>query len=83
MTGKLDMNGKQIKKLKDPSETTDAVNKQYVDDQDSAQVSKSGDTMTGALAMGTNRITGLGDPTSNQDAATKKYVDGRITHVTH
>lgn len=31
MTGNLDMNEKQIIKLKDPTETTDADNKQYVD----------------------------------------------------
>ena len=31
MTGNLDMKNKQIKKLKDPTNKTDAVNKQYVD----------------------------------------------------
>lgn len=31
MTGNLDMNDNQIKKLKLPTETTDAANKQYVD----------------------------------------------------
>ncbi|KAH3847357.1 hypothetical protein DPMN_089677 [Dreissena polymorpha] len=71
MTGTLDMNGRAITNLLDPSAAQGAATKSYVDKQDSAQiitlnsyvdthaVSKSGDTMTGDLNMGGRMVKGL------------------------
>ena len=72
MTGSLTLNA-------DPSSNLHASTKQYVDNNDALQVTKSGDTMSGELNMGSNKITNLGTPTSSLDAATKDYVDDTIT----
>ena len=71
VTGNLYMNGYSISGLNDPTDSTQAANKNYVD----KMLPKTGGAMTGAINMGTNRITGLGTPTANTDAATKGYVD--------
>ena len=71
MEGAINMNGRKISGLNDPTEDTEAARKSYVD----KMLPKSGGTMTGPIAMGGNRITDLGTPTSNSDAATKGYSD--------
>ena len=55
----LHMGGSLIVGLGTPTNPQHAVNKQYVDSKDSAQVSKRGDTMIGDLNMRNNLIKGL------------------------
>ena len=71
VTGNLYMNGYSISGLNDPTDSTQAANKGYVD----KMLPKLGGAMTGAINMGTNRITDLGMPAANTDAATKGYAD--------
>ena len=71
VTGNLYMNGYSISGLNDPTDSTQAANKNYVD----KMLPKTGGAMTGTINMGTNRITDLGTPTANTDAATKGYAD--------
>ena len=71
VTGNLYMNGYSISGLNDPTDSTQAANKNYVD----KMLPKSGGTMSGSIAMGGNKITDLGTPTANTDAATKGYSD--------
>ena len=71
VTGNLYMNGYSISGLNDPTDSTQAANKGYVD----KMLPKTGGTMSGAINMGTNRITDLGMPAANTDAATKGYAD--------
>ena len=71
VTGNLYMNGYSISGLNDPTDSTQAANKGYVD----KMLPKTGGAMTGAINMGTNRITDLGMPAANTDAATKGYAD--------
>lgn len=68
MTGSLTLNA-------DPSSNLHASTKQYVDNNDALQVTKSGDTMSGELNMGSNKVTNLAAPTVDADAANKNYVD--------
>ena len=67
-TANQSLGGNQITNLGAPSFASDAANKNYVDDQDTLKVSKTGDTLSGYLTL-------HADPTSNMHAATKKYVD--------
>lgn len=71
VTGNLYMNGYSISGLNDPTDSTQAATKGYVD----KMLPKTGGAMTGAINMGTNRITDLGTPAANTDAATKGYAD--------
>lgn len=71
VTGNLYMNGYSISGLNDPTDSTQAANKGYVD----KMLPKTGGTMSGSIVMGGNRITDLGTPTANTDAATKGYSD--------
>lgn len=71
VTGNLYMNGYSISGLNDPTDSTQAANKNYVD----KMLPKTGGTMTGPIAMGGNRITDLGAPENSADAATKGYAD--------
>ena len=71
VTGNLYMNGYSISGLNDPTDSTQAANKGYVD----KMLPKTGGTMSGSIVMGGNRITDLGTPTANTDAATKGYAD--------
>ena len=71
VTGNLYMNGYSISGLNDPTDSTQAAKKGYVD----KMLPKTGGAMTGAIDMGTNRITDLGTPAANTDAATKGYAD--------
>ena len=59
----------------DPDRDTMLARKKYIDDQDSKQVSKSGDSMTGDLDMQTNFIYSTAIPNDNSDLTNKKYVD--------
>jgi hypothetical protein len=79
ISGSLDMvagSSATITGLSNPTNSSDAANKGYVDTQDALRLALLGGTMSGAIAMGSNKITGLGTPTADQDAATKAYVDG-------
>ena len=83
MTGDLIMSGGvTVTGLPLPTANSEASSKQYTDQQDALQVTKSGDTMSGSLAMGGNKITGLGTPSANTDASTKGYVDGILGSAT-
>ena len=84
MVGRINMGGKKITGLMDPTEPQDAATMGSVTSLTSwlndRKVSKDGDSMTGELAMSGNRVTGLGTPTDNEDAVTKEYVDQQIGH---
>jgi hypothetical protein len=83
MTGDLIMSGGvTVTGLPLPTANSEASSKQYTDQQDALQVTKSGDTMSGSLAMGGNKITGLGTPSANTDASTKGYTDGILGSAT-
>lgn len=71
VTGNLYMNGYSISGLSDPTDSTQAANKNYVD----KMLPKTGGTMSGSIAMGGNRIGTLGDPIYPDNAATKGYAD--------
>ena len=71
VTGNLYMNGYSISGLNDPTDSTQAATKGYVD----KMLPKTGGAMSGSISMGGNRITDLGTPTANSDAATKGYSD--------
>ena len=84
MTGRINMGGKKITSLAEPTENSDAVTKgysdrfhQYLNDR---KLDKSGGTLTGSLDMSGEKITRVGDPTDNKDAVTKEYVDAQIQH---
>ena len=84
MTGRINMGGKKITSLAEPTEDQDAATaryvSQYVSHLNNVKVSKDGDTMTGPLDMSGEKITRVGDPTDNKDAVTKEYVDALIQH---
>ena len=84
MTGRINMGGKKITSLAEPTEDQDAATaryvSQYVSHLNNVKVSKDGDTMTGPLDMSGEKITRVGDPTDNKDAVTKEYVDAQIQH---
>ena len=84
MTGRINMGGKKITSLAEPTEDQDAATaryvSQYVSHLNNVKVSKDGDTMTGPLDMSGEKITRVGDPTDNKDAVTKEYVDSLIQH---
>ena len=84
MTGRINVGGKKITSLAEPTEIADAVTKgyagrfhQYLNDR---KLDKSGGTLTGSLDMSGEKITRVGDPTDNKDAVTKEYVDPQIQH---
>ena len=84
MTRRINMGGKKIVELGEPTENSDAVTKRYTDlfyrYLNDRKVSKDGDTMTGDLNMGCQKVTDIGTPTENSDATTKEYVDRLIQH---
>ena len=69
MTGAINMNGQKITGLNDPTQSTEAARKAYVD----KMLPKSGGTMTGNISMGGKKVTGLGTPTGSGDAVPKSY----------
>ena len=83
----LDMQNFKIEKLGNPTNTTDAVNKGYVDSNaginqataDGLYLQKSGGTLTGELDMGDNKITNVGSPASDSDVTTKKWTVGLLS----
>ena len=84
MTGRINMGGKKITSLAEPTEIADAVTKGYADRfhqyLNDRKLDKSGGTLTGSLDMSGEKITRVGDPTDNKDAVTKEYVDAQIQH---
>lgn len=77
VTGNLYMNGYSISGLNDPTDSTQAANKNYVD----KMLPKTGGAMTGAINMNGQPISGLNDPTEDTQAARKGYVDGIIGKI--
>ena len=81
MTGRINMGGKKITSLAEPTENSDAVTKGYADrfhqHLNDRKLDKSGGTLTGSLDMSGEKITRVGDPTDNKDAVTKEYVDNK------
>jgi hypothetical protein len=47
----IQMGGRSIVGVADPTNNKDVTNKEYVDDKDALKVSKAGDTMTGNLTL--------------------------------
>jgi hypothetical protein len=81
INGSLDMvagSSATITGLSNPTNASDAANKDYVDTQDALKLNLAGGTMSGNIAMGNNLVTGLGTPVSGGDATNKTYVDGQI-----
>lgn len=84
MTGNITMSGgAKVTGLPTPTETGDAVPKNYVDQQLSqglAQYLKlTGGTMTGNIIMsGGSTVTGIADPVNDNDAVPKKYLEKTI-----
>ena len=81
----MDFLGKQkIKKLPEPVDDNDAVNKKYVDEMDNLKsaftLMNGGYEARGTLYMRKNKLGGLREPTMNGEAATKKYVDDLVTN---
>jgi hypothetical protein len=81
INGSLDMvagSSATITGLSNPTNASDAANKDYVDTQDALKLNLTGGTLSGNLAMGNNLVTGLGTPVSGGDATNKTYVDGQV-----
>lgn len=87
LLGDLNINLCRIFGLREPTESTDATTKNYVDKAIQSatenQLSKDGGTLGGVLSMGGNLIKNVGTPTDAADAATKGYVDGKILKYTN
>jgi hypothetical protein len=88
VTGEIDVNQNRILNVGNPQETSDAINKKYVDDRFAIsrrnlqlKVNKAGDVMNGDLNMGGFRVVNLNEPVAQQDAASKRYVDNKAVNV--
>ena len=90
----INMNGRKIKIVGDPTDDGDGTNKKYVDIENAKQdiainskFDKNGGTMNGDLIMvgdiymNNNDIVGVKDPRGDTYCANKKYVDGEIAKV--
>ena len=75
MLGNINMNGRTLNKIQDPSNDQDCVNKRFCDQF----VNQNGGQMNGILNMDDNKITNLGTPTENEDACTKAYADTKLS----
>ena len=93
ISGTLSMDGNKITNLGAPSDTTDAVNKKFVDtafqtleaevnQQLLTYLQLKGGTMTGILNMGGNRIENVDTPQTDTEAANKSYVDSTVDNLT-
>lgn len=88
MSGIVDMGSNKITGIAEPTDNTDAVNKQYLQTSidnlttliSNTYVSKSEPAASGPLNMNSNKISSLAAPTADTDAATKKYVDDLVTN---
>ena len=68
LEGNIDLQGAhKIVNLANPTQASDAVNKNYVDNQ--------------SRNLNNNRITGLADPINNQDAANKRFVESFVPPI--
>ena len=93
MTGNLDMGGKKITGVDDPTvsfHSTDAVNLRAMAETlrgfriglNRSFVHLDGsEAMTGNLDMGDHSIQKVGDPVNSDDVATKNYVDAEIGYI--
>ena len=80
----IDVHRNPIINLTIPTEDTDAVNKYYVDTQDTLNIKKTGDTMTGNLDMNSFEILHVSSPHDELSATSKQYVDERVsTAIAH
>lgn len=84
MTGNINMDNNRVTSVGAPSAGTDAVNKDYVDDEiatagDGKFLPLAGGTMTGAINMGNQKVTAVATPTAGTDATNKTYVDNAIS----
>ena len=74
MTSNLDMNSKKVINLSDPSVTTDAINKKYVDTIVN-DILKGSETFQGDINMKNNHIKNVHTPTSNNGAVNKAFCE--------
>lgn len=77
MTGNINMNGNRVTSVGDPSAGTDAVNKDYVDEE----IAKAGDGKFLPLKGGalTGAVTTTETSFENNELVTKSYVDSQIS----
>lgn len=76
MTGNLNMGSiYKVIGLVNPSLSSDATNKNYVDTADALKLNLSGGTMLGNVDMNNNKLVNVGTPTQNLDAVNRLYVD--------
>jgi len=84
-TSNINLGGNKIINLSDPTFSSDATSKSYVDNvlagPSTVRTNVIGFQMalsTGQINMNSNKIINLSDPTLDQDAATKKFVDTEV-----
>ena len=90
MTGNLDMGGKKITGVGDPTYSTDAINfRSMINTLRGFRLGLTrsfvhldgSDAMTGNLDMGDHSIQKVGEPVNSDDVATKNYVDAEIGYI--
>lgn len=88
MPGDINMGGHKITGVADPTEPTDAANKNYVDNsiaeaiEEAPFIKPDGSTpFTGDINMGGHKVTNMGTPVADTDAANKGYVDDAIDEL--
>jgi hypothetical protein len=93
-TASLNLNSQKITSLANPTASSDATNKSYVDSKTwtSSQVTDFGSSVTAFrldqfqaptadVSLNSKKITALANPTLAQDAATKSYVDSQVLDI--
>ena len=82
------MNNKKIINIGNPTDKKDAVNKEYVDNENARKADRSevllrngSQNMTGNLSMNGNRIFTLPIPTGPQQPVTKSYFESQIASI--
>ena len=78
MTGDLNMGGKKITNLADPTNFNHAATRNYVDNQGEAFVTKVNGELDGDLDCDEFRLKNVKDPEDSKDATNKNYVDSKF-----
>ena len=84
----INMNNEKIINIGNPTDKKDAVNKEYVDNENARKADRSevllrngSQNMTGNLSMNGNRIFSLPIPTGPQQPVTKSYFESQIASI--